>query len=137
MALARLESHKPFAAMGKPLEPDGGKRIGDQNAAEHDGESDEWLLHFDTPMLFVKPDSSNDVGYAKARQNASEALRTDLKIKGASPGPPRWIASSLSLLAMTSLNRHCGLPSRVSVHQTKISGGVPCRGSREQTERHN
>ena len=110
MALARLERHKPFAAMGKPLEPDGGKRIRCQNAAEHDGESDEWLLHFDTPMLFVKPDSSNDVGYAKARQNASEALRTDLEIKGASPGPLQCIASSLSLLAMTRPNRHRDLP---------------------------
>jgi hypothetical protein len=41
MALARLERHKPFAAMGKPLEPDGGKRIRDQDAAAYDGESDE------------------------------------------------------------------------------------------------
>ena len=41
MALARLERHKPLTAMGKPLEPDGGKRIRDQDAAAHDGESDE------------------------------------------------------------------------------------------------
>jgi hypothetical protein len=86
MALARLERHKPFAAMGKPLEPDGSERIGYQNAAEHDGESDEWLLHFDTPMLFGKPDLSNDAGYAKARENASEALRTDLNQKGPARG---------------------------------------------------
>ena len=77
MALARLDRHKPCAAVGKPLEPDGGERIRCQNAAEHDSKSDESLLHIDNPMLFLKPASSNDAGYAKAWRTASEASRAD------------------------------------------------------------
>jgi hypothetical protein len=71
MALARLDRHKPFAAVGEPLEPDGGERIRCQKAAEHQSQSDESLLHNDTPMFFLKPVSANDTGYAKARRIAS------------------------------------------------------------------
>jgi hypothetical protein len=45
MALARLDRHKPSAAVGKSLEPDS---IRCQNATEHDSESDESLLHIDS-----------------------------------------------------------------------------------------
>jgi hypothetical protein len=71
MALARLDRHEPFAAVGKPLEPDGGERIRCQKAAEHQSKCDESLLHIDTPMFFLKPASLNDTGYAKARRIAS------------------------------------------------------------------
>jgi hypothetical protein len=40
MTLARLQRHKPFAAVGKPLEPDGAERISCQNAAENQSKSD-------------------------------------------------------------------------------------------------
>jgi hypothetical protein len=40
MTLARLQRHKPFAAVGKPLEPDGTERISCQNAAENQSKSD-------------------------------------------------------------------------------------------------
>ena len=55
MALARLDRHKSFAAVLKPLERDGGKRIGCQKAAEHQSKSDKSLLHIDTPMFLLKP----------------------------------------------------------------------------------
>ena len=55
MALARLDRHKPFAAVLKPLERDGGKRIRCQKAAEHQSKSDKSLLHIDTPMFLLKP----------------------------------------------------------------------------------
>ena len=71
MALACLDRHKPFAAVGGPLEPDGGERFRCQKAAEHQSQSDESLLHNDIPMFFLKPVSANDTGYAKARRIAS------------------------------------------------------------------
>ena len=55
MALARLDRHKPFAAMLKPLERDGGKRIRCQKTAEHQSKSDKSLLHIDTPMFSSNP----------------------------------------------------------------------------------
>jgi hypothetical protein len=41
MALARLDRHKPFAAVGKPLELDGGERIRRQQAGERQSKSNE------------------------------------------------------------------------------------------------
>ena len=55
MALARLDRHKPSAAVGKSLEPDGGERIRCQNATEHDSESDESLLHIDSQCFSSNP----------------------------------------------------------------------------------
>ena len=75
MTLARLDRHKPFAAVLKPLERDGGKRIRCQKAAEHQSKSDKSHLHIDTPMFFLKPTSWNDTGYANARRMASHFAR--------------------------------------------------------------
>jgi hypothetical protein len=54
MALTRLDRHQPFAAMGKPLELDGGERIGRQQAVRQQNNSDEQLLHIHTPIFCLK-----------------------------------------------------------------------------------
>ena len=89
MALARLQPHKPVAAVGKPLEPDGGERVSCHNAAENDSKSDDSLVHVDTPPLSLKPASSNDAGYSSAERIASDAPHTDVevRIKGFEIGP--------------------------------------------------
>ena len=51
MALARLDRHQPLAAMGKPLEFDGGERVGRQQAVRQQNNSDEQLPHIDTPIF--------------------------------------------------------------------------------------
>jgi hypothetical protein len=52
MTLARLGRHKPFAAVLKPLERDGGKRIRCQKAAEHQSKSDKSHLQHRHPNVF-------------------------------------------------------------------------------------
>ena len=48
MALARLDGDQPFAAAGKPLEFDGGKRVLRQQAAERQNKNDVSLFHMHT-----------------------------------------------------------------------------------------
>jgi hypothetical protein len=54
MTLTRLDRHKPFPAVGKPLELDGGERISCQNTAEDQSKSDDSYRHVDTPMFSSK-----------------------------------------------------------------------------------
>ena len=48
MALARLDGDQPFAAAGKPLELDGGKRVLRQQAAERQNKNDASFFHMHT-----------------------------------------------------------------------------------------
>src|SRR5215475_898936 len=58
MALARLDGDQPFAAAGKPLELDRGKRVLRQQAAERQNKNDVSLFHMHT-QSFSTPTRSN------------------------------------------------------------------------------
>jgi hypothetical protein len=51
MALARLDGDEPLAAMRKPLELDGGKRVLRQQATERQNKNNVSLLHIQTPIF--------------------------------------------------------------------------------------
>jgi hypothetical protein len=76
MALARFDRHQPFAAVGKPLELDGGERIRCEQAAEQRSKNDKSRLHIHTPIFpRANAPSWNERHYAKARPIASLGLR--------------------------------------------------------------
>ena len=59
MALARLDRDQPFAAAGKPLELDGGKRVLRQQAAERQNKNDVSLFHMHTQSFSMPRDNAD------------------------------------------------------------------------------
>ena len=69
VALARLDRDEPFAAAGKALELDGGKRVLRQQAAERQSKNDKSCLHIHTPIFSLQ---ARFAGQHRLRKGAAD-----------------------------------------------------------------